>query len=125
MKPMDNTSTMLPASPVIPTAEDIEKKLRIVLDDTRLGTLTAGVSPEEFTFDSTADIKPHEGLAQIIGQDNAKRGVLRNIKTRLPAYHCLTQGDPGVGKSFFAKVAFETINDLVIKIKEDSSFVAQ
>jgi len=79
-------------------------------------------NPEDYDFESTKDLKPHAGLEQVIGQDIAKREVLRNFRTRLPAYHCMTQGPPGVGKSFNAKVTSNYLNDLIIKLRADPGY---
>ncbi|MHB1687090.1 MAG: Lon protease family protein [Ignavibacteriaceae bacterium] len=65
-------------------------------------------NPEIFSFDSTSDIEPIEG---ILGQERALKAIKLGVDLRGPGYNIFIAGLSGTGKATTVKKMLETISD--------------
>ncbi len=64
------------------------------------GELKKGCFPEEFSFDTTAELTPLEG---IIGQDRAVKAFDFGLRVKIKGYNIYMAGPAGTGKTTLAK----------------------
>ncbi|MBS3164391.1 AAA family ATPase [Candidatus Woesearchaeota archaeon] len=95
--------------------DNLRDKYRVALSDT--------ARDGDLGFTSTAELKPSEGLDQVIGQRTPLSLLLKTLRNERPPSNAMTFGDPGIGKTFSIMKVLERVNFYVTQEQDTPGFI--